>query len=879
MEAQPSSIVFTGTGTLAAGAGVSFETAAGQQFQMMNVVSQAEAPVDWTASVVAISGGNWLSASPTSGVTPTSLILHSNTGSLPPGTYESQLIIRYAGGTKALTVPVFLKLTPSAGSVFQVSPSRLSFVVRAGGASASQFIVVSDVGSTLLNWNARTQALLSSSAPWLSVSPTAGTTPSSATVTVDPSSLSEGSYSDSIEVSSGTTSLSVPVSVSVLPPLPAAILLDPQTFVVDYVQGEASPEPSVLNISTRGSNSFSWQATANSGSDNPSWLSVSLTEGLGPTGVRLLINPSALSPGQYRATVDVSLLGSSTGRSSWVTLNVYPAGTGTMNVTPASLSLHASANSSAAVTQSLRIASSLGFANWTAKVLSSTAKWLSLSTGSGTTPGSVDVSADPAGLVPGVYTAAVEMSASGFTNSPQLVPVALVIHPVNAKPAITADKGSLLFVSTSPAALPPAQTVTVKAEPEGNLQWTAIPTTATGQPWLLLDRTAGTTPDTISVSLNSSILSPGKYVGAISLLSAGADNWSVSIPVIVVVDDANTATPATSPGEISLLHLPGNFQAPVGVSLPVQVVIRNSEGRNVSGGRVNVRFSTGESVDLTETETALYSGRWTPAASGPVGIQILASKGSYTASFGTSGTIVSLGADPTFIFNGGVVNAAFSLPASAPVAPGSLLSVFGTKLLGTAQQSLALPLPTALGGVKIYFNELEARFIYGSPGQFNIQVPYELEGRDRAVMRLERNGMVAVTQDVRLARSAPAVFTQPGTTDAAVLHASDGTLVSSTKPAKRGEYLSIFVTGLGPTKTRIPTGNAASGDLFHTEETPQVLIGGVPAAVSFSGLAPGFVGLYQINVQLPPTVYSGLAVPLVIRLGNLASDAATIAVE
>ncbi|HLA38636.1 MAG TPA: hypothetical protein VJ417_01495 [Candidatus Glassbacteria bacterium] len=290
------------------------------------------------------------------------------------------------------------------------------------------------------------------------------------------------------------------------------------------------------------------------------------------------------------------------------------------------------------------------------------------------------------------------------------------------------------------------------------------------------------------------------------------------------------------------------------------------------------QFSTGESIVLAESQTGSYSGRWTPAAAGPIGIQIAAAKGSWSASFGTSGTIVSLGADPTFIFDTGVTNATFSLPGLAPLAPGSLVSVFGSRLLGAEQRSSAVPLPTTLGGVKFFFNEFEAALNAGFPGQFNLQVPFELEGKDRAVLRLERNGMVVVAQDVRLSKTAPAVFTRLGSTQAAALHI-DGTPVSAERPARRGEILSVYVTGLGPTRVKVPTGSAPSDDSARTEETPQVLIGGAHAQVSFSGLAPGYPGVYQINVEVPSDTYSGSAVPLVIRLGNLAADTATISVE
>lgn len=139
--------------------------------------------------------------------------------------------------------------------------------------------------------------------------------------------------------------------------------------------------------------------------------------------------------------------------------------------------------------------------------------------------------------------------------------------------------------------------------------------------------------------------------------------------------------------------------------------------------------------------------------------------------------------------------------------------------------------------------------------------------------------MTIVAQDIRLTRFEPAIFTLTDGTQAAILHASDGNLVTSAKPAKRGEYLSIYVTGLGPTKTKIPTGNTPSGDEAPTADTPQVLIAGVSVPATFSGLAPGNAGLYQINVQLPFEVYSGTDVKSVYappRSGDILHSLADI---
>ena len=103
---------------------------------------------------------------------------------------------------------------------------------------------------------------------------------------------------------------------------------------------------------------------------------------------------------------------------------------------------------------------------------------------------------------------------------------------------------------------------------------------------------------------------------------------------------------------------------------------------------------------------------------------------------------------------------------------------------------------------------------------------------------------------------------------------------AQTRPAQRGDFLTIFCAGLGDVNNRPASGAAASGGpLSTTRAAPTVTIGGVPATVSFSGLSPGFVGLYQVNVQVPASAPVGNAVSVVLTIGSVISNTVTIAVQ
>ena len=111
-----------------------------------------------------------------------------------------------------------------------------------------------------------------------------------------------------------------------------------------------------------------------------------------------------------------------------------------------------------------------------------------------------------------------------------------------------------------------------------------------------------------------------------------------------------------------------------------------------------------------------------------------------------------------------------------------------------------------------------------------------------------------------IALAAPGIFTlnQTGAGRGAVLHGASGAAVTDANPARPGEVLSVFVSGLGTTSPAATSGSAATSFPLQTTTRPVTgSIGGLSAPVSFSGLAPGFAGLYQVNIQVPEAVAAG----------------------
>jgi len=254
-----------------------------------------------------------------------------------------------------------------------------------------------------------------------------------------------------------------------------------------------------------------------------------------------------------------------------------------------------------------------------------------------------------------------------------------------------------------------------------------------------------------------------------------------------------------------------------------------------------------------------------------------------TQSFGNAaaGTVFALKvAIPQPSINpGGLVSSA---SYAAPVAPGSIASVFGgffVPALSAAQS----PLPDGLGGLSLQFGSTTAApLFFVSGGQVNLQVPWELAGQTQTALAGTLNGQTGAAQTVNLAPFAPAIFSTnaQGSGQGAILDQSNH-LVDASKPATPGStVLQIFCTGLGLVSNQPLTGSPASlAQLSYTSVTPTVTVGNVAADVSFSGLAPGYVGLYQVNALVPAGLAANNATPVVISMQGTASNMVTIAVE
>jgi uncharacterized protein (TIGR03437 family) len=208
-----------------------------------------------------------------------------------------------------------------------------------------------------------------------------------------------------------------------------------------------------------------------------------------------------------------------------------------------------------------------------------------------------------------------------------------------------------------------------------------------------------------------------------------------------------------------------------------------------------------------------------------------------------------------------IVNAANNIPFTAQVAPGEFVSAYGSGLAGQTAVADSLPFPTTLGNVQVLVNGTAAPLYYVSPTLVSFVVPYTSPD-DGSVLSIQVNnaGTQSNVAQVYSGQTSPGIFTLPpgGIGAGAILH-SDFTVVSSTSPAKPGETVAIFLTGLGKVNSTVAAGAAgpSTAPFAPVVNDLDVYLGNTLSQVGYAGLAPTLAGLYQLNVTIPATLDTG----------------------
>ena len=383
-------------------------------------------------------------------------------------------------------------------------------------------------------------------------------------------------------------------------------------------------------------------------------------------------------------------------------------------------------------------------------------------------------------------------------------------------------------------------------------------------------------------------MAEGTYQGTVIITDAQFAPDNKSVPVTLRVTSQPIATAGTTP-----LRL----RVPQGTSRRSHGVAISNRGR----GTLTVSNATG-AADAGGTWLSAEQVAGTNAIAvnaDPAGLNLGPYTGTVTVNSNAVNSpltipvvleIVPQG-PPTIQFAGVANNANFI--ADEHLARGVIAAAFGEQLLLTDPASASsLPLPTRLGDVQVFLNDQPVPIYFASNGQVNFQVPFEAQLGD-GLMRIDRGGQRGNNVSVRILPSLPRLlrfFNGPY----GIVVNQDGSFpvpaslgIPNSRPARAGETLVIYALGLGQTSPPVVSGASSPADPLARVPSPggpRVFFGalalpsGVPAEPSYVGLTPGFVGLYQINVTVPPGVTPG-DVPTRLQLDTVSSDFVLISVE
>ena len=231
----------------------------------------------------------------------------------------------------------------------------------------------------------------------------------------------------------------------------------------------------------------------------------------------------------------------------------------------------------------------------------------------------------------------------------------------------------------------------------------------------------------------------------------------------------------------------------------------------------------------------------------------------------------------------GIVNAA-SFAQGAPVAPGSMAVISGNLPVSApfVAPGSNVPLPTNLYGMTVQFSGGQYATLFSvAPDSAIVQIPWELQGQTQDSIVVAGNGRVSEPQPLSLALYAPGIFSVDASgTGQGDIYDVNFKLVGESNPATAGQAIVIYCSGLGSVSNLPPTGVPTPlTPLATTLTTPTVYIGGEAATVLYSGLAPGFVGLYQVNAIVPQLSAVGASTEVVIQMGSTISNSVTMAVR
>jgi uncharacterized protein (TIGR03437 family) len=725
-----------------------------------------------------------------------------------------------------------------------------------------------------------------------------------------PTAAVPAAFTVQVSDSSGATGTKL-FSLQVLPAAPT-VTIGPQSIAFDLVAGAPIAERTVI-VQVSGSGEV--DVTASNPADIP-WITVApattVVTGAVPGSLTVRANPAGVSPGTYFSRITILAGGVPT--TIPVTVTVKSAPKPTLQLSQSALQFTAASGVSLVPAQQFGVVNSgQGLMTWSvaADAISGGPAWLSVSTPAGSTDAAnpsaplVDVRVQPAGLAPGSYYGQIKVTAPDASNAIQTLTVALtVLPPEQAAPPVVLPTG-LIFLAENGQPAPAAQEIVLSNIARADLTFTTEVSSSDGQVWATVTPTTGivTSGSSTRVSVRpvAGTNLPGIRRAVLALTFSDGTKRSIEL-LLVVISNASAAHVGSAvraadeqcvanqviPVFTSLSSLSG-FPVAVRASQTVRVravEVGNNCANFVTGGNMALNVSDGSVTRGQHEREGVWAANWIPVTAGR--ITVTSTVTNSTGISGQASVSADAASDSTSVLpvTQSVTNAA-SYVLGQPIAPGSWVAIKGAELAAVDQAiTEQVPFPTELSGTSVIIGDQPLPIYFVSRQQINAIVPFGIAVDTSLPLQVRRQGVPSAVQQVSIAQPQPGIFSaaSTGAGQGSILIAGTTLLAAppsgNSRPVKRGEYISIYGVGLGAVSNPPPPGAAAPQSPLSWVTTPaSVEIGGVSANVIFAGLAPGFVGVYQINAEVPTSAPVGDRVPVMVVQGSSRTPSVTIAIE
>ena len=571
--------------------------------QTLNVSTIDNSSIRYSVSVATGTGGAWLTTTPSGNgccFTPLEVAANINASSLPAGTYTGEIIIaEFANPQRSMVVPVNLTIVAS-GAFFDNLPGGLSFSMKPGGTITSQIVQIGNGGSTgTLNWTAT--ASTADTGAWLSITPTSGTAPSVASVSINPANLPgggalPGTFTGQLVFSAPGDTTTIPVTVTV----GTAVFtqMNPVGFAMPF--GGANPLPQVLNISTADGSAVRFSVSADTAKGG-NWLTVS-PSGNGccftPLAVTATVNASTLAAGTYTGEIIITEFANPQ-RSMTIPVTLTVSASGAFfDSLPGGLTFSIQPGKKA-TPQSLFVGNGgSGKLKFTVTPITEDGGlWLTATPLSTSAPKSITVGINilnlpGAGSIAGTYNGQLLLQAPGSITT---VPVTVTVGK-----AVFGQVNPINFVMPFGGPNPLPQVITIPATDNSAIRFSATAATSKGGAWLSLS-TSGNgccfTSFPERVTVNATSLPVGNYTGEISIIEFANPGRSMLVPVNLTVVSSAKAFFDNLPGQVSFSFTPATKNPPAQT-----VQVGNGGGASLSWSVAATTADPGKWIKVTPTK-------------------------------------------------------------------------------------------------------------------------------------------------------------------------------------------------------------------------------------------------------------------------------------